>query len=74
VTGVQTCALPIYNNYLIKLPTSLDNTTDNNYFIYDNYMWSKIKKIAKADKYVGHLYNIKMTNNCKYLTEIGVIS
>jgi|694.fasta_scaffold00514_46 hypothetical protein len=72
--GVLITANYINNNYLIKIPTSLDNTTDNNYFIYDNYMWSKIKKIGKADKYVGHLYNIKMTNNSKYLTEIGVIS
>ena len=72
--GVLITANYINNNYLIKIPISLDNTTDNNYFIYDNYIWSKIKKIAKAEKYFGHLYYIKMNDNSKYLTEIGVIS
>jgi hypothetical protein len=53
----------------------LDNTSDNNYFIYDNYIWSKVKKIVRAqDKYFGQLYNLKMKDNNKYLTEVGVIS
>jgi len=73
--GVLITANYINNNYVIKIPQSLDNTSDNNYFIYDNYIWSKVKKIVRAqDKYFGQLYNLKMKDNNKYLTEVGVIS
>ena len=71
--GILLNANYINNNYVIKIPQSLEET-EKNYFIYDNYIWSKIKKIGKTDKYFGHLYSIKMTNNSKYLTEVGVIS
>ena len=71
--GILLNANYINNNYVIKIPQSLEET-EKNYFIYDNYIWSKIKKIGKTDKYFGHLYSIKMANNSKYLTEIGVIS
>ena len=61
-----------YNNsYIIKIPQTLDNI-DCNYFIYKNYIWSKIKKIAKSDKYTGLLYTI--TSKEKILTELGIIS
>ena len=71
--GVLLNANYINNNYVIKIPQSFD-TTDSNYFIYDNYIWSKIKKINKSEKYTGQLYNLKMLDNNKYLTEIGLIS
>ena len=71
--GILLNANYINNNYVIKIPQSLEET-EKNYFTYDNYIWSKIKKIGKTDKYFGHLYSIKMTNNNKYLTEVGVIS
>jgi hypothetical protein len=71
--GILLNANYINNNYVIKIPQSLEET-EKNYFIYDNYIWSKIKKIGKSDKYFGHLYTIKMANNNKYLTEVGVIS
>ena len=71
--GILLNANYINNNYVIKLPQSLEEN-ENNYFIYDNYIWSRIKKIGKTDKYFGQLYTIKMKNNNKYLTEIGIIS
>ena len=73
--GILITANYINNNYVIKIPQSLDNINDNNYFVYDNYIWSKVKKIVRAqDKYFGQLYNLKMKDNNNYLTEIGVIS
>jgi hypothetical protein len=50
------------NNYVIKIPQKTD-ITDNNYFIYDNYIWSKIKKINKSDKYNGQLFTLKLKDN-----------
>jgi hypothetical protein len=61
------------NNYIIKIPQTLD-IVDCNYFIYKNYIWSKIKKITKSEKYTGLLYTITPKNNVKMLTEIGIIS
>jgi len=73
--GVLITANYINNNYVIKIPQSLDNISDSNYFVYDNYIWSKVKKIVRAqDKYFGQLYNLKMKDNNKYLTEVGIIS
>ena len=71
--GILLNANYINNNYVIKIPQSLEEN-ENNYFIYDNYIWSRIKKIGKTDKYFGQLYTIKMKNNNKYLTEVGIIS
>ena len=71
--GILLSANYINNNYVIKIPQSLEEP-DNNYFIYNNYIWSKIKKIGKADKYFGQLYIIKMEKNNNYLTEVGLIS
>jgi hypothetical protein len=71
--GILLSANYINNNYVIKIPQSLEET-DNNYFIYNNYIWSKIKKIGKAEKYFGQLYTIKMEQKNKYLTEVGLIS
>jgi hypothetical protein len=71
--GILLSANYINNNYVIKIPQSLEET-ENNYFIYENYIWSKIKKIGKAEKYFGQLYGIKMEKNNKYLTEVGLIS
>jgi hypothetical protein len=71
--GILLSANYINNNYVIKIPQSLEET-ENNYFIYENYIWSKIKKIGKAEKYFGQLYTIKMEKNNKYLTEVGLIS
>lgn len=71
--GILLSANYINNNYVIKIPQSLEET-DNNYFVYNNYIWSKIKKIGKAEKYFGQLYTIKMEQKNKYLTEVGLIS
>lgn len=71
--GILLSANYINNNYVIKIPQSLEET-ENNYFVYNNHLWSKIKKIGKADKYIGQLYTIKMQENNKYLTEVGLIS
>ena len=61
------------NNYVIKIPQKTD-VSENNYFIYNNYIWSKIKKINKSDKYTGQLFTLKLKDNSKFLSEIGVIS
>jgi hypothetical protein len=71
--GILLTANYMNNNYVIKIPQKTD-ITDNNYFIYDNYIWSKIKKINKSDKYNGQLFTLKLKDNSKALTEIGIIS
>ena len=71
--GILLNANYINNNYVIKIPQTFEEN-EKNYFIYDNYIWSRIKKIGKTDKYFGQLYTIKMKNNNKYLTEVGIIS
>jgi len=68
--GVLLSANYINNSYMIKIPP-----TDNNYFIYNNCIWFKIKKIIKSpDKYTGQLCSIKLKDNSSYLSEIGFIS
>ena len=71
--GILLTANYMNNNYVIKIPQKTD-ISDNNYFIYNNYIWSKIKKITKSDKYNGQLFTLKLKDNSKFLTEIGVIS
>jgi len=46
---------------------------DKNNFIYDNFIWNKIKSIKKID-YTGNLYSISLKSNNFYLTELGLIS
>jgi hypothetical protein len=59
------------NNYVIKIPPQ----TETNYFIYNNYIWFKIKKIVKTQvNYNGPLLSLKLKNNDKFLSEIGFIS
>lgn len=68
--GVLLSANYINNSYMIKIPQN-----DSNYFIYNKYIWFKIKKIIKSpDKYTGQLCSLKLKNDAKYLSEIGVIS
>jgi hypothetical protein len=68
--GVLLSANYINNSYMIKIPQN-----DNNYFIYNNYIWFKIKKIIKSpDKYTGQLFTLKLKNDANYLSEIGIIS
>lgn len=68
--GVLLSANYINNSYMIKIPQN-----DNNYFVYNNYIWFKIKKILRSpDKYTGQLCTIKLKDNVSYLSEIGVIS
>jgi hypothetical protein len=68
--GVLLSANYINNSYMIKFPQN-----DNNYFIYNNCIWFKIKKIIKSpDKYTGQLFSLKLKNNANYLSEIGIIS
>ena len=71
--GILLTANYMNNNYVIKIPQKTD-ITDNNFFIYNNYIWSKIKKITKSDKYTGQLFTLKLNNNSNILTEIGIIS
>jgi len=46
---------------------------DKNNFIYDNFVWNKIKYIKKID-YTGNLYSLSLKSNNFYLTELGFIS
>jgi|694.fasta_scaffold141041_3 hypothetical protein len=71
--GILLTANYMNNNYVIKIPQKTD-VSEINYFIYDNYIWSKIKKITKSDKYNGQLFTLKLKDNSKFLTEIGIIS
>ena len=64
----------ITNNYVVKIPNINDTTSEKNYFIYNNFLWTKIKRIEKIEKYTGVLYKLNMKNNENYLSEIGVIS
>lgn len=64
----------ITNSYNIKIPNVNDTTSERNYFIYDNYIWIKIKRIEKVDKYTGVLYKLNLKNKEKFLSEIGIIS
>ncbi len=68
--GILLSANYMNNSYIIKIPQN-----DNNYFIYDDYIWFKIKRIIRSpDKYTGQLMTLKLKNNDNYLSEIGVIS
>lgn len=62
------------NNYIIKIPNINDPTAEKNYFIYNNYIWTKIKRIEKMEKYTGFLYKLNMKDKENYLSEIGIIS
>jgi len=62
------------NNYMIKIPNINDETVEKNYFVYNNYLWTKIKRIEKIEKYTGFLYKLIMRNKDNYLSEIGIIS
>jgi len=46
---------------------------DKNNFIYENYVWNKIKNIKKIE-YTGNLYSLQLKSNNFYLTEFGLIS
>ena len=46
---------------------------DKNNFIYDNFVWNKIRYIKKVD-FTGNLYSLSLKNNNFYLTEFGLIS
>jgi hypothetical protein len=71
--GILLTANYMNNNYVIKIPQKTD-ITETNYFVYDNYIWSKIKKITKSEKYNGQLFTLKLKDNANILTEIGIIS
>jgi hypothetical protein len=46
---------------------------DKNNFIYDNFIWNKIRYIKKVD-FTGNLYSLSLKTNNFYLTEFGLIS
>jgi hypothetical protein len=58
------------NSYIIKIPNLAEKVP--NYFIYNNYIWSKVKKNVKTDKYNGQLFKLSLNQNI--LTEAGIIS
>jgi len=58
------------NSYIIKIPNITEK--EPNYFIYDNYIWSKVKKNVKTDKYNGQLFSLSLNQNL--ITEAGIIS
>uniref|UniRef100_A0A6C0CE81 Uncharacterized protein n=1 Tax=viral metagenome TaxID=1070528 RepID=A0A6C0CE81_9ZZZZ len=58
------------NSYIIKIPNLAEK--ESNYFIYNNYIWSKVKKNVKTDKYNGQLFKLSLNQNI--LTEAGIIS
>jgi hypothetical protein len=46
---------------------------DKNNFIFDNFVWNKIRYIKKVD-FTGNLYSLSLKTNNFYLTEFGLIS
>jgi uncharacterized protein YqfB (UPF0267 family) len=46
---------------------------DKNKFIYDNFIWNKIKYIKKVE-FTGNLYSLSLKSKKFYLTEFGLIS
>jgi len=58
------------NSYVIKIPNLAEK--EKNYFIYGNYIWSKVKKVVKTEKYNGQIYTLSLHNHL--LTEAGIIS
>ena len=58
------------NSYIIKIPNLAEK--EPNYFIYNNHIWSKVKKNVKSDKYNGQLFKLSLNQNL--LTEAGIIS
>jgi hypothetical protein len=58
------------NSYIIKIPNLAEK--EPNFFIYNNYIWSKVKKNIKTDKYNGQLFTLSLNQNL--LTEVGIIS
>lgn len=46
---------------------------DKNNFIYDNFVWNKIRYIKKVD-FTGNVYSLSLKTNNFYLTEFGLIS
>jgi hypothetical protein len=46
---------------------------DKNKFIYDNFIWNKIKYIKKVD-FTGNLFSLTLKSKRFYLTEFGFIS
>ena len=62
----------INEKMVIKIPEI--NDIKYNYFVYDNYIWNKIKYISKVDCVKCNLYSLILKNNKSYLTDSGVIS
>ena len=58
------------NSYVIKIPNLAEK--EKNYFIYGNYIWSKVKKVVKTEKYNGQIYTLYLHKHL--LTEAGIIS
>lgn len=70
--------------YILKIPkigiiNEIFNINGNvdinnlNYFIYDKYIFTKIKSISTINKYIGFMYNV-ITEDNNFLSECGVIS
>lgn len=60
----------------IKIPKHI-NKSGYNFFIYDNYIWNRVKSIKKINDYNGYLYTIHLKDNNKnkkMLTDMGIIS
>jgi hypothetical protein len=62
----------INDKIIIKIPEFDD--TKYNYFIYDNYIWNKIKYIKKIEVLKCNLYSLTLKNNAEILTDVGIIS
>lgn len=60
----------------VKIPTHI-NKIGYNFFIYDNYIWYKVKSVKKINDFNGNLYTIELKDNNKnkkMVSDIGIIS
>lgn len=57
---------------LFNLNYNPEHINSFNYFIYKNYIWTKIKGISNID-YKGPVYMLSLEDDCtEYLTDIGI--
>jgi len=60
----------------IKIPVHV-NKIGYNFFIFDNYIWYKVKSVKKINDFTGYLYTFELKDNNKnkkIISDVGVIS
>ena len=63
-----------YKNKIFSLiiPKNFKEQKCNDYFEYDNILWSPIINISK-EKYTGTVYDLNIENNHNYTTNMGIV-